>query len=62
MEAQEKPDWITDQQWAANPNIYHWEQQKKGMESLEQSKPVTAQEASAQFTRLRNSKNWSQEE
>jgi len=60
MEAQKKPDWITDQQWAANPNIYHWEQERKGMESIKRSKPVTPQEAAAQFSWLRNEKNWNQ--
>jgi len=57
MEAQVKPDWITDKQWAANPNTYHWEQERKGMESLERSKPATAGEGSEQFIRLRNSKS-----
>lgn len=62
MEEKVKPDWITDKQWAANPNIYHWEQERKGMESIKNSKPVTAQEAAEQFIRLRNSKSWSQGE
>lgn len=28
MEAQVKPDWITDKQWEANPNVYHCEQSR----------------------------------
>lgn len=60
MEAHIKPDWITDEQWVANPNIYYWEQQKKGIDHIKQCKPVTAQEATEQFERLRNDKNWNQ--
>lgn len=36
MKNQEKPTWITDEQWAANPNIYHWEQSREAMQSLKQ--------------------------
>ena len=60
MEHQIKPDWITPEQWEVNPNIHHWESSRKAMESLKQSKPVPQQQAKAQFSRLRNSKNWNQ--
>jgi len=53
MEAKVKPDWITDLQWAANPNIYHWEQSRKAMESLKQSTPVTYEQAVEQERRNR---------
>ena len=36
MEKQAKPEWITDEQWEANPNIYHWEQSREAMKSLKQ--------------------------
>lgn len=58
MENQIRPDWITQEQWSINPNIHHWKSSRKAMESLKQSKPVTTQEAQAQFSRLRNEKNW----
>ncbi len=58
MEPQEKPDWITDEQWKMNPNVYHWEQSKKAILSQAQLPPVTPEEALAQTIRLRNSKNW----
>lgn len=60
METQVKPDWITDKQWKAVPSIGWWEDRKKGAESQAQLKPVTAQEAIDQCTRLRNEKNWNQ--
>lgn len=46
MKNQEKPTWITDEQWAANPNIYHWEQSQVAMESLKQlqSQPTPKRE------------------
>lgn len=53
MEAQVKPDWITDQQWAANPNVYHWERSLKANQSNAHSKPVTYQQAVEQERRLR---------
>ena len=53
-----KPDWITEDQWKAVPSISWWEDQKAGKEYLEQQKPVTPEEAKAQFERLRNEKNW----
>ena len=59
---QVKPDWITDEQWKANPNIYHWEQEKKGAESQAKLPPVTPEEALAQTIRLRNEKNWKDRE
>jgi hypothetical protein len=62
MSNQTKPDWITDEQWKVNPNVYHWEQQRRGAESQAQLPPVTPQEALAQTIRLRNEKNWKQGE
>jgi len=41
MENNKKPDWITPQEWAVNPNIYHWEQSRKAMQFVKQSKPVS---------------------
>ncbi len=58
----QKPDWITDEQWKAVPSIGWWEDQKQGAEYIKQSKPRTTQEVQAQFSRLRNEKNWNQEE
>ena len=60
MEAQQKPDWITDKQWDTVPSVTWWEDSQKRKEYIAQSKPVTFQEAQAQFSRLRNSKNWNQ--
>ena len=40
-----KPDWITDKEWEINPNIYHWEQSRKAMQFVEQSKPITREKA-----------------
>ena len=37
MKKQAKPEWITDEQWEANPNVYHWEQSREAMQSLNQS-------------------------
>ena len=51
-----KPDWITDEQWAAVPSVGWWEDSRKRAQSIAQSKPVTPQEALEQTTRLRNSK------
>lgn len=34
MEKQIKPDWITDEQWKANPNVYHWERSRAAMKSV----------------------------
>jgi hypothetical protein len=53
-----KPDWITDKQWENVPSVQWWEDSKLKKEYLEQSKPVTVEEALAQMERLRNSKNW----
>jgi hypothetical protein len=62
MENQIRPDWITPEQWSAVPSVTWWEDQKKGAEYIAQSKPMSPQEAQVQFSRLRNSKNWSQGE
>jgi hypothetical protein len=62
METQTKPDWITDEQWKAVPSIGWWENNRKGAEHIAQSKPPTKEEVSAQFSRLRNEKNWKQGE
>jgi hypothetical protein len=53
-----KPDWITDKQWENVPSVQWWEDSKLKKEYIEQSKPVTVEEALAQMERLRNSKNW----
>ena len=56
MENEQKPDWITDRQWAANPNVYHWEQNRKIGEYQELTKnkpPLTHQEIVAQARRNR---------
>lgn len=58
MEKQVKPDWITDEQWVAVPSEFHWLSQKRGAESLAQSKTQTTEEIKAQFLRLRSVKNW----
>ncbi len=55
-----KPDWITDEQWHNVPSVQWWENQKQGEIYLEQSKPVTTEEALAQIERLRTSKNWNE--
>jgi hypothetical protein len=60
MEKQEKPDWITDKQWNTVPSVAWWEDSKKQGEYIEQSKPATVEEVQAQFSRLRNEKNWNQ--
>lgn len=62
METQTKPDWITEEQWKAVPSIGWWENNRKGAEHIAQSKPPTMEEALAQFSRLRNEKNWKQGE
>lgn len=55
-----KPDWITDKQWENVPSVQWWEDSKLKKEYIEQSKPVTVEEALAQMERLRNSKNWNE--
>lgn len=51
---QVKPDWITDAQWKANPNIYHWEQSQKAKQLHEQSaNPLTREEKIEQARRNR---------
>jgi len=37
MENQIKPSWITDEQWSANPNVYHWERSRAATLSVKQS-------------------------
>ena len=59
---QVKPDWITDDQWKINPNVYHWEHSKKAMESQALLPTPTLEEVLEQTMRLRNEKNWNQEE
>ena len=54
-----KPDWIPEEQWNNVPSLQWWEDQKLKKDYLEQSKPVTTEEALAQMERLRTSKNWS---
>jgi hypothetical protein len=55
MEKQQKPDWITDEQWEANPNVYHWEQSRKAMQFLKQSQkvPITHEEVVQQMRNRR---------
>ena len=53
-----KQDWITDEQWENVPSVQWWEDRRQGKIYIEQSKPVTVEEALAQMERLRNSKNW----
>ncbi len=50
MEKTVKPDWVTDEQWEAVPNVNHWEESRKAMQSLEQLDklpPITHEEAVA---------------
>lgn len=52
MEAQKKPDWITDEQWKANPNVYHWEQSRQAIQSVKQSQeqpPLTREQVEQQM-------------
>ncbi len=44
MNKQIKPDWITQQEWEINPNIYHWERSREAKRFVEQSKPVTREQ------------------
>lgn len=43
MEKQTKPEWITDEQWQANPNIYHWERSRAAMQSLKEMQKLPPQ-------------------
>lgn len=53
---EQKPDWITDEQWKANPNVYHWEQSRKAMQLREKSmRTVTHEQAVQQARKLRAS-------
>lgn len=80
-----KPDWITDQEWKAVPNVQWWwidriqkqtiaKQKPLTQQEVEQmlsksennppskkQKPVTPEEAIAQFRRLRMEANWKDE-
>jgi hypothetical protein len=58
MKKEQKPDWITDEQWGIKPLVSWWEDSKEQGESIAQSKPVSVEEARAQFIRLRSEKNW----
>jgi len=52
MDKQKKPNWITDEQWEVNPNIYHWEQSREAMQSLKQLQeqpPLTREEVEQQM-------------
>ena len=61
MEKKEKkPHWVTEEQWKAVPCVAWWEDRRRASESIARQKPVTVEEARAQFSRLRNEKNWSQ--
>jgi len=50
---QTKPDWITDEQWRINPNVYHWERSRKAMRSNELSKksPMSMEKAREQMVK-----------
>lgn len=54
----EKPDWITDKEWNAVPSVGWWEDVRVRKQSIAQQKPATTEEVKAQFSRLRNEKNW----
>ncbi len=45
----------------AVPSLKWWENEQEAKKSIEQQKPVTPEEAQAQFSRLRNEKTWNQE-
>lgn len=49
-----KQDWITAAEWKAAPSVQWCENQRDGKIYIEQSKPLTAEEALAQMERLRN--------
>ncbi len=52
MDKQKKPNWITDEQWEANPNIFHWERSREAMHSLKQLQeqpPLTREEVEQQM-------------
>ena len=51
-EKQAKPDWITDKQWEANPNVYHWEQSLQVNQSKEQSKNPLTREQKVEQARI----------
>lgn len=55
---QTKPDWITPEQWATHPNVQWWENNRASSEYIKNSRPVTQEEALAQFKRHRESPNW----
>lgn len=57
-ENQTKPDWITPEQWATHPNVQWWEDSKSRSEYIKNSRPITQEEALAQFKRHRESPNW----
>ena len=59
---QTRPDWITEEQWKTVPSVQWWEDVRVMKQSIAQQKPVTPEEAKAQFSRLRNEKNWKAEE
>ena len=46
----------------AVPSPQWWENEQRAKAYMEQQKPVTPEEAHAQFSRLRNEKNWKQDE
>jgi hypothetical protein len=58
MSKQQKPDWITDQQWKAVPSVEWWEDARVKMQSIAQRKPLTPEGAKALFARLKSEKNW----
>jgi hypothetical protein len=54
MKKEHKPTWITDKQWEANPNVYHWEQSLQANQLKEQSKkPLTREKIVEQARRNR---------
>ena len=55
-----KQGWITQDQWKTVPSVQWWTDSKLKKDYLEQSRPVTTEEALSQMEQLRNSKNWNE--
>jgi len=51
MDNQQKPDWVTSRQWEMVPSVAWWENQRQTKVYLEQSPPVTPEEAQMQQKR-----------
>lgn len=57
---EEKPDWVTADQWNLMPSVSWWEKSREKEQYLAQLPKVTKEEALEQISRLRNEKNWNQ--